>query len=191
MKHPDKAPNIKTPHAVQPVQINKNENPIIRGEIIDLRYQEVKIRLEPSGQIINGKLSGDVPLSIGQTAEFVISDETDGQITLRYIPTGGSPMNDIIHKALYASGLTASERNIAIVQELLNYQMPVDKNTILQLIKFTSAYPDVSSASLILMHKNNLPINSGSIAQFEAYQKGMHQILNQLKLLTDSIMTLR
>ena len=37
------------------------------------------------------------------------------------------------------------------------------------------------------MHKNNLPINSGSIAQFEAYQKGMHQILNQLKLLTDSI----
>ena len=183
-----KAPNIKTSARSQkPVQINKNENPIIRGEIIDLRYQEVKIRLEPSGQIINGKLSGDVPLSIGQTAEFVISDETDGQITLRYIPTGGSPMNDIIHKALYASGLTASERNIAIVQELLNYQMPVDKNTILQLIKFTSAYPDVSPASLILMHKNNLPINSGSIAQFEAYQKGMHQILNQLKTLTDNI----
>ncbi|TAH68871.1 MAG: flagellar hook-length control protein FliK [Anaerolineaceae bacterium] len=169
------------------VQINKNEHPIIKGEIIDLRYQEVKIRLDPSGQIINAKLSGELPLSIGQTAEFEVSDVIDGQITLRYITTGNLPMVDIIHKALYASGLTISERNLAIVEELLNYQMPVDKNTILQLIKLSTAYPNVSLATLILMHKNSLPINIGSIAQFEAYQKGIHQILNQLNSLIGNI----
>ena len=177
-------------HEQKPVQISKNENSIVKGEIIDLRYQEVKIRLEPSGQIISAKLSGEVPLSIGQTAEFVVSDETDGVITLKYIQTGSSPVNDIIHKALYASGLTASERNLSIVSELLNYQMPVDKNTILQLIKLTSSYPDVNVSTLILMHKNNLPINISSIAQFEAYQKGTHQVLTQLKSLLGNINTM-
>lgn len=179
-----KAQQIKAPKNNQkPVHFNKNEQTTIKGEIIDLRYQEVKIRLEPSGQIISARISGELPLSIGQTAEFLISDQTDGLITLKYIQAGNSPINDIIQKALFASGYTASERNVSIVQELLNYQMPVDKNTILQLIKLTSTYPDVDISTLVLMHKNGLPINIASIAQFEAYQKGNHQILNQLKSL--------
>ncbi len=186
-----KAQHIKPSGQNQkPAQINKNEHSIVKGEIIDLRYQEVKIRLEPSGQVISAKLSGEVPLSIGQSAEFVVSDEADGVITLRYVQTSNSSVNDILHKALYASGLTASERNLSIVQELLNYQMPVDKNTILQLIKLTSAHPDVNSSTLVLMHKNGLPINLANIAQFEAYQRGMHQILNQLKSLIGQISTI-
>ena len=35
----------------------------IKGEIIDLRYQEVTIRLEPSGQIITANVLGDLPLT--------------------------------------------------------------------------------------------------------------------------------
>lgn len=170
-------------------QINKNEHSIIKGEIIDLRYNEVKIRLEPSGQVITARLSGDVPISIGQTAEFTVSDEIDGQITLRYISSLNTPVNDIIHKALYSSGLIPSERNLAIVEELLNFQMPVNKKTILQLIKLTSTYPDVNLKTLLVMYKNNLPINISNIAQFEAYQKGKHQILSQLKTLIGHIST--
>lgn len=162
------------------VQINKNEHTIIKGEIVDLRYQEVKLRMEPSGQVVTARLSGEVPLSIGQTAEFSVSKERDGQITLRYISTGNTPMNDIIHKALYASGLAPSDRHLAIIKELLSFQMPVDKHTILQLIKLTATYPEISLTTLVLMHKNNLPINISNIAQFESYQMGMHQILSQL-----------
>ncbi len=183
-----KANQIKpSGHEIRPAQINKGENSIIKGEIIDLRYQEVKIRLEPGGQVITAKLSGEVPLSIGQTAEFAVSDETDGQITLRYISAGDSSVNDIAQRALSASGLSASDRNLSIVQELLNFHMPVDKNTILHLIKLTASYPDASLTTLVLMHKHQLPINIGSIAQFEAYHDNMHQILSQLKSLIGNI----
>ena len=99
-------------------------------------------------------------------------------------------MNDIVHKALYASGLTASERNLAIVEELLNNQMPVDKSTILQLIKLSATYPEASLPALVLMHKNHLPISTNNIAQFEAYQKGVHQILSQLNSLIGNIRSL-
>ncbi|MDI9508961.1 MAG: flagellar hook-length control protein FliK [Bacillota bacterium] len=168
-------------------QMGKNAHATIKGEIIDLRYQEVKIRLEPNGQVITARLTADVPLHIGQIAEFALDDEKDGQITLRYISTNKSPINDIAYKALYASGLAASERNLAIVEELLSNQMPVDKNTILQLIKLSATYPEASLTGLVLMHKNHLPINSSSIGQFELYQKGLHEILSQLKTLIDNI----
>jgi hypothetical protein len=169
------------------LHLSKGDHTVIRGEIIDLRFQEVKIRLEPSNQVITARLSGEVSLSIGQIAEFIVSDEIDGLITLKYISSGNTQLNDILYKALYASGLTPSDRNLSIVQELLNYQMPVDKNTILNLIKLTSTYPDVNLTTLVLMYKNKLPINISNIAQFEAYQKGMHKVLSQLKQLTDNI----
>jgi hypothetical protein len=169
------------------LHLSKGDHTVIRGEIIDLRFQEVKIRLEPSNQVITARLSGEVSLSISQIAEFIVSDEIDGLITLKYISSGNTQLNDILYKALYASGLTPSDRNLSIVQELLNYQMPVDKNTILNLIKLTSTYPDVNLTTLVLMYKNKLPINISNIAQFEAYQKGMHQVLSQLKQLTDNI----
>ena len=153
------------------LHLSKGDHTVIRGEIIDLRFQEVKIRLEPSNQVITARLSGEVSLSIGQIAEFIVSDEIDGLITLKYISSGNTQLNDILCKALYASGLTPSDRNLSIVQELLNYQMPVDKNTILNLIKLTSTYPDVNLTTLVLMYKNKLPINISNIAQFEAYQR--------------------
>lgn len=168
-----------------------HEGQVIRGEVVDLRYQEIKIRLEPGGQVISGKISGDVPLYIGQIAEFEISDKTGDVIALRYLPAGSTPMNDIIHKALYASGLSLSEKNIAIVQELLNYGMPVDKKTLLQMIKLTATYPGTSIKNLVLMLKNQLPINPASVAQMESYRNGTHQILTELKELlghiTDSL----
>lgn len=163
------------------------EGKILKGEVVDLRYQEIKIRLEPSGQVITGKISGDVPLYIGQTAEFEISDRTGDVITLRLLPMGSSPMNDIIHKALSSSGLALSEKNMAIVQELLNFGMPVDKKTLLQMIKLTGSYPDTTIKNLVLMLKNHLPINPVSIAQLESYQKGTHQILNELNNLIGHI----
>lgn len=159
----------------------------IKGEIIDLRYQEVTIRLEPSGQIITANVLGDLPLYIGQKAEFLIADDTKGQITLRYIESLSTPMYDIAHKALFASGLAVSERNLAIVKELLNYQMPVDKKTILKMIKLTGSYPDTEIKNLVLMLKKQLPITPNNIAQFEAYQMGRHQIITELNKLINNI----
>ena len=158
-----------------------------KREIIDLRYQEVTIRLEPSGQIITANVLGDLPLYIGQKAEFLIADDTKGQITLRYIESLSTPMYDIAHKALFASGLAVSERNLAIVKELLNYQMPVDKKTILKMIKLTGSYPDTEIKNLVLMLKKQLPITPNNIAQFEAYQMGRHQIITELNKLINNI----
>ena len=179
-------PRTPAPNDEKSAVLNQ-EGKVIKGEIIDLRFQEAKIRLEPDGQVVTAKIEGKVSLFIGQTAEFVITDKTDDRITLRLVSSESSPMNDIVYKALYSAGITISERNKAIVRELLNFQMPVDKETILQLIRLTATYPDADIKNLILLLKNQLPVNPVNIAQLETYQQGMHQILGDLKNLTDYI----
>ncbi|NLL71996.1 MAG: flagellar hook-length control protein FliK [Clostridiales bacterium] len=182
-----KAQHIKSSRHEQTAAPYINENKLISGEIIDLRYQEVKIRLEPGGQVLTARVSGDLPLSIGQMASFIVSDKTGDQITLKLLSSSNTPVNDLVFKALFSSGLGASERNIAIAEELLKYKMPLDKNTILSLIKLSSTYPDTDLTTLTLMHKNNLPINESSIAQFTAYQEGSYQIVSDLNSLTVKI----
>ena len=87
------------------LHLSKGDHTVIRGEIIDLRFQEVKIRLEPSNQVITARLSGEVSLSIGQIAEFIVSDEIDGLITLStYLPAIPSLMI-FFTRLLYASDL--------------------------------------------------------------------------------------
>lgn len=164
-----------------------NAGKTVKGEIVDLRYQEVKIRLEPGGQVISAKVDGNVPLYIGQKATFAVSDKSDEQITLRFISSDHDPTHDLVYKALNAAGLAASDRNVAIVRELLNFQMPVDKETILKLIKFSASFPDADIKTLILLLKNDMPVNAVNIAQLELYQKGMHQILDELNILSASI----
>jgi len=183
----DKARETKPADQSEKTARLPQEGKIIKGEIIDLRYQEAKIRLESTGQVITAKIDRKVPLSIGQSAEFVITDKTDDQITLRLVSSDNNPMHDIIYKALSAAGLSASEKNKAIVKELLNFQMPVDKDTILKLIKLTASYPNTDIKTLLLLLKNQLPVNPVNIAQLEAYQKGMHQMLGDLNILTENI----
>lgn len=173
-------------HEEKPAQVNREGN-IIKGEIIDLRFQEAKIRLEPGGQVIAARIDGKVPLYIGQTAEFVITGKSDEQIILRLVSPDNAPMHDIVYKALYSAGLATSEKNMAIVRELLKYQMPLDKETILKFIKLTAAYPNTDIKPLILLHKNNLPVNPVNIAQMEAYQKGMHRILGEINNLVENM----
>lgn len=163
------------------------EGQIIKGLVIDLRYQELKLRLEPSGQILSAHLSDDLPLSIGQSAQFFVADASLEQLTLRYIPQEQSFENMAIQKALTASSLPQTTRNIALVTELLKYKLPIDKQTLQQLTRLAVRLPEASPQTLALMHKNHIPITRANVQQFENYQNNSHSILKDIQNLSKSI----
>lgn len=165
-----------------------HEGQLVKGQIIDLRYNEVKIQLEPGKQLVSAKLAGDVPLAIGQEAKFQVSEENSGQIVLKYMPSDTTEQTDsTVLKALTASNFPLTERNKSLVQELLNHRMPIDKTTLQNLIRVSHVNREASPQTLVLMLKNNIPMTSSNIKQYEAYQKGTNQILYQLKAITQSI----
>lgn len=163
------------------------EGQLIRGEILDHRYNEVKVKLEPGNQVITARLSDGISLSIGQNASFIVSELDSEQLVLKLVPDEATANDSIILKALTAANVTITNRNKAIVAELLSHRMPVDKQTLQILIKLSGMNREASPLCLVLMHKNNIPVNSHNLKQFQAYLDGTHQLLNNIKDITQGI----
>lgn len=162
---------------------------ILKGEIVDRKYNEVSLAIKPGSQVVTAKLSGDVPLSIGQTASFKVTDDVNGQYTLKYMPTGtDTSSNPTITKALTASNLALTDRNKSIVSELLNNNMPIDKQTLQTLVKLSYTNRDASALTLVLMMKNKIPLTSSNIRQFEAFQNGTSRLLDDIHNITNNLM---
>ena len=164
------------------------EGQTLKGQVIDLRYNEVKLQIEPGQQVVTARVSSDVPLSIGQEARFQVTEDSSNQTVLKYLPNNASSSVDsTVQKVLTASNIPITERNKALVTELLNHRMPVDKISLQNLIRISLANREASPLTLVLMHKNSIPLSSANIKQFEAYQNGTHQLLNDIKTISQNI----
>lgn len=161
---------------------------LIKGEIIDHRLREVTIRFDSEHPPVTARLEGDVLLSIGQKASFEVIEADSGQLVLKHIPENMTTVvNGTVQKALAASGFAINDRNKAIVEELLNHRMPIDKGTLQTLIRIAIAHKEASPLTLVLMYKNNIPLTSENIKQFEAYQQGTHPMLDSLKNIAEQL----
>ncbi|MGB4658867.1 MAG: flagellar hook-length control protein FliK [Mobilitalea sp.] len=169
-------------------QLDLKEGQIVKGQIIDHRYNSVSVQLEPGKQVITANLSGDVPLSIGQSAGFEVTESTNEHLVLKYLPAQtDTTSNSTIQKALTASGLPSTDQNKALVTELLDHRMPIDKQTLQTMMKYMYANRDAAPLTLVLMAKNQIPITAANIKQFEAYQNGTHQLLNDINSISKNI----
>lgn len=172
--------------------LSLKEGQIIKGEIVDHRFQEVRIRISPDEQVIIAKTTGDIPVIIGQEANFQVVENSGSQLTLKLIPSETSSASEaIIQKAVTEAGLPLSDRNRMLVEELLNNRMPIDKLTIQTLAKQLQIHRDTTPASIVLMYKHHIPISSANIRQFVSYQNGTNQLLvdleNLIKHITDML----
>lgn len=182
-----KASDTSSSAAQNTKQQEFKEGQLLKGQVTDLRYNEVKIKLEPGEQVITARLSGDVPLEIGQEAQFLVTDASSERLVIKYIPKETAPTDATIQKALTASGLPLTDRNRALVSELLDHRMPIDKQTLQTLVKQAVLNRQASPLTLVLMYKNNIPMTPANIKQFEAYQNGTHQLINDIRSITQNI----
>lgn len=160
---------------------------IIKGEVVDLRSDEVSVKLD-DGRLLSGKLENSADLAIGQKVTFRVEDVSLKSLTLKIVADGQYNLPDTtIDKALDAAGLSKNSRNRAIVTELLNQHMSIDKKMISNLIQQSIVHKDCPINTLVLMNKYHIPINDSNVSQFEAYRNGDYSMINEIGKLTDSI----
>jgi hypothetical protein len=167
--------------------IGLEKGQIIHGEVTDLRNQEVSVKLE-DGRVLSGKLEEVNNLSIGDRVTFKVEDVSLKNLTLKILSNGINVTKDItIDKALELAGLSKNFRNQSIVSELLNQQMPIDKNTIMLLMKQSVLYKDTPISTLVSMNKFHMPITNANIAQYESYKNSEHSMMIQMNQLVENI----
>lgn len=157
------------------------------GTIVGTKDGKVIIGLS-NGQQIAATMEQGISLVKGQTLYFEVnSSSSANQLSIRPMSQEDGSNSSVI-KALQAAGLAASESNIEMVKEMMNHQMPIDKQSLMLISKTLLDYPKLSTQSAVEMTKYEIPINPTNIDQYEHYKidqqsmmKDMNEVITNLQ----------
>ncbi len=167
--------------------IGLEKGQIIQGEVVDLRSNEVSVKLE-DGRILTGKLEDGNHLAIGENVTFQVEEVSLKSLSLKILSESQAVLKDTtIDKALEAAGFSKNNKNRGIVKALLNQQMPIDKNTIGLLIKQSIAFKDTPVDTLVFMNKYHIPVTKENIDSLKSLSNSEQNILNHIAELTNEI----
>lgn len=156
------------------------EGQIVKGEVTDLRNNQVSILLEDNTKVI-GRLDNVNWLSIGDVGTFKVQSMEGGTIRLQAIPLSNSEIeNNTMFKALEEAGLPHNSRNQSIVLSLIRNQLPITKSSIQNIIRQSYELKEASISTIVLLNKYNIPATHENASQFENYLSGNHSLSSQL-----------
>lgn len=155
------------------------------GQILDIQNKEIQI-IMANNQILHAKLIDMLNINIGDNITFEVKENNSSQIIIKPIDTE-SVSNSIITKALNNANIAKSDINTEVVRQLINHDMPIDKQTIHQMLKIIKSFPEVEIKQLVFMQKQGIEINHANINQLNQYIKGDYQLTKQLEVLSDYI----
>ncbi|MBO6108696.1 MAG: flagellar hook-length control protein FliK [Eubacterium sp.] len=167
--------------------LSLQEGQTIKGVVSDVHGQKITLDMG-DGKSFTGELEDAGMYSIGQKAGFKVESLEDNRIILKAFGDNYLlGMDDTVDEALEAALLPKSDRNIDIVQSLLENGRSISKESIMNAIRLTSKFPDVGVNAVITMDRLGMKMTEESVRQFEQYQNRSHQLLYKMDALTDGI----
>lgn len=158
---------------------------VFEGTITEIRNGQVTIGLS-DGQTITARMDTGINLEKGMPMLFEVKSNSGEQVAIRPV-TVESAQNPTLLKALEAAGLKVTEQNLAMVNEMMKGQMPIDKTSLMQMARLISNFPETSMQSLIQMQKAGIEINETTIRVFEQYQENRQAFLPEVKNLMEGM----
>ena len=141
---------------------------IFEGTINSIQDGKVVLGLS-NGTLINARLDASMQLLQGQSMFFQVKSNTGETIAIRPYTVGGNGVNLTLLNALNAAGLPVTDKYLNLANNMMQEQMPIDKNTMNQMARILMANPDMSVNTLVQMKKHNIPVTTEMVAQFENY----------------------
>ena len=153
---------------------NMSKGQVFSGQVTNISPGELTLELD-NGQAMTAKYDNSSELSIGDGTRFKVVDSENGQITLKTLQSGNT-IDNVVYKALEASGLPFSPKNEELVTALIKNEYPVSKQMINGMLQQSLKNPDISMTNLVLMNKAGLDINPESTKMFEIYSNGRNEL---------------
>lgn len=145
-----------------------SQGKVFQGTVVDIRNNQVTIQIDE--HTVQAKFQDMVNVCIGETLKFVVRENTGKQVTIApYHEQSGNPTDGAIYKALEAAGLAPTDKNIDIVNTLLDRGMAVDKQTVTTFISASLRYPDIPLSQFVDMLKNNMELTNSNIDLWNAF----------------------
>lgn len=152
---------------------------VFEGTVNSIKNGRVTLALG-DGQVITARLDGKVGLQPGSSMFFQVKSNDGVTVAIRPYTGAGNIGNPILLNALTAAQIPVTERSLAMVDMMMKEQMPIDRQSILNMTKVLSGNPQVNVGTLVQMTKMGLPVTPEMAAQFENYLADRGAILNEL-----------
>ena len=152
---------------------------VFEGTVSSVKNGKVTLALS-DGQTITARLSGKVPLSQGTPMFFQVKSNDGATIEIKPYTGAGSGGNPILTNALTEGTVPVTERNLAMVDAMMKEQMPIDKQSLLNMARITNMNPGVDITTVVNMTKLGIPVSPEMAAQFENYMTDEHAILQEM-----------
>ncbi len=149
------------------------------GQITNITPKEVTISL-PNGESMTAKYDNLSELSIGDGARFKVMERSESRLTIKPV-SNGNTLENVVYKALDASGLPFSAKNEELVTALLKNEFPVNRQMMNTILQQSLKNPDISMTNLVLMNKSGLPIEPEMTRMFENYSNLRNELTVSIK----------
>ena len=158
---------------------------VFEGTVTEIKNGQVTIGLN-DGSTISARMDAGVSLEKGQPMLFEVKSNSGEQIAIRPVSLE-SAQNPTLLKALEAAGLKVNERNLSMVNQMMAEKMPINKESLLQMMRASSAFPKADMQTLVQMQKLGFVITEDSLNQFQNYKNGQQAILPEMNRLMEGI----
>ena len=155
------------------------------GNVSSIKGDKVTLSLS-NGSSVVARLSDEVSLSEGESVFFEVKSNDGNLINIRPISIGMME-NPTILSALSAGGLAKNERNVSMVNAMMQEQLPIDTKSLGEMAKEVAMHPNADVRTLVTMQKVGLPITDSMIEQFENYKESEGAILDTVTDLVDNL----
>ena len=152
---------------------------VFEGTVSSVKNGKVTLALS-DGQTITARLSGKVPLSQGTPMFFQVKSNDGATIEIKPYTGAGSGGNPILTNALTEGTVPVTERNLAMVDAMMKEQMPIDKQSLLNMARIANMNPGVDVTTVVNMTKLGISVSPEMAAQFENYMTDEHAILQEM-----------
>ena len=162
---------------------------VFEGTVTSVRGGKVTLSLS-TGQSIVAQLEGKVQLKVGTPMFFQVKSNSGNVLAIKPYTGNGSGGNPILMNALTTAGVPVTERNLEMVKAMMHQQMPIDKQSILEMVKHVSGNEQTNVQTIVDMVRLGLPVDAEMAAQFEQYGKGDYALLGKMNDTVNQVLDL-
>ncbi len=152
---------------------------VISGKVSSLQGNVVELLL-PNGQSMSAILGQNVQVNLGEQMTFAIKGMNANQIELNPLFTNTANTTTIM-KALDGAGLPVNEQNVAMVQNMIERGMSIQKDALLSMKRSISQFPSAPVENVVTLRAMNMPVNEANLTQLSAYKNSENQIMQPIK----------
>ena len=152
---------------------------VFEGTVTDISDGQVLLTLA-NGEKISARLEGQIQLRLNQAMFFEVKSNTQTQIAIKPYLNGDSS-NPTLLKALMQAGMGVTADNLEMVRTMMEEQLPIDKNSLNQMMRQLAMFPKAEPSVIAQMDKLGIPVTETNVQQFSNYKADTAAIMKELE----------